>query len=326
MNTPLRVLGFVAALAAVFGIALATGSAVGPVGAPVAAEAGHADDASHSGDDTAHSGPDAAASSTAHLPGGLMVSQDGYTLSLTEATAAAGTGVPVSFVIEGPDGEPVTDYEVAHEKKLHLIAVRRDLSGFQHVHPTMGRDGVWSTSLDLDPGEWRLYADFTPEGAEGLTLGTDLSVGGDYRPAAPMAPDRVAHVDGYTVTLAGEAVPGADSELTLSVAKDGEAVTDLEPYLGAYGHLVALREGDLAYLHVHATEVPDGPAGDGAQSGPDVVFATSVPSEGSYRLFLDFKHQGRVRTVSFALDTAGHARSDQPPSQSPTHEPHDDPH
>jgi hypothetical protein len=86
--------------------------------------------------------------------------------------------------------------------------------------------------------------------------------------------------------------------LTARVTKDGEPVTDLQPYLGAYGHLVALRKGDLAYLHVH----PDGHPGDGTtRPGPDVVFYADVPSEGTYRLYLDFRHQGMVRTAAFTL-------------------------
>ncbi len=78
-------------------------------------------------------------------------------------------------------------------------------------------------------------------------------------------------------------------------------MTDLQPYLAAYGHLVALRQGDLAYLHVH----PDGAPGDGrTKAGPAIVFHTTAPSDGTYRLFLDFKHGGVVRTAEFTL-TAG---------------------
>jgi uncharacterized protein YfaP (DUF2135 family) len=79
-------------------------------------------------------------------------------------------------------------------------------------------------------------------------------------------------------------------------------VTDLQPYLGAYGHLVALRSGDLAYLHVH----PDGAPRDGTTSpGPDVVFHADVPSAGTYHLYLDFKHDGVVRTAAFTVEAEG---------------------
>jgi hypothetical protein len=86
------------------------------------------------------------------------------------------------------------------------------------------------------------------------------------------------------------------------VTRDGRPVTDLEPYLGAYGHLVVLRAGDLAYLHVH----PEGSPGDGKTNpGPDIVFYSHVPSAGRYHLYLDFKDQGVVRTAAFTMTAAG---------------------
>ncbi|MEV6492826.1 hypothetical protein AB0M20_30025 [Actinoplanes sp. NPDC051633] len=79
------------------------------------------------------------------------------------------------------------------------------------------------------------------------------------------------------------------------MSKDGKPVTDLQPYLGAYGHLVALRHGDLAYLHVH----PDGTPGDGrTAAGPGIIFHADVPSAGAYRLYLDFQHAGRCAPKS----------------------------
>jgi hypothetical protein len=102
--------------------------------------------------------------------------------------------------------------------------------------------------------------------------------------------------------LDGDLVPGKSSKVTLTVTKDGREVTDLQPYLGAYGHLVALRGGDLAYLHVH----PEGEPGDGRTApGPAVTFFAEVPSAGNYRLFLDFQHQGKVRTAEFTVGTTG---------------------
>ena len=291
MSTPVKVTGFLVALAAIFGIALGIGKAVGPATEPAAAHDG--------GHDTSTT-TEAAADEEAKPPGGLMVSQDGYTFTLADQQARPGRDVGVSFTIDGPSGKLVTEYDVEHEKRLHLIAVRRDFTGFQHVHPELGSDGVWSTNLDLTAGQWRLFADFKAADADALTLGTDLAVDGNYRPAEPADESRTAKVDGYTVTLDGELTPGADSKLTLDVSRDGKPVTDLQPYLGAYGHLVALRAGDLAYLHVH----PEGTPEHGTtKPGPDVVFYAAVPSDGTYHLYLDFKHDGVVRTAAFTVST-----------------------
>ena len=228
-----------------------------------------------------------------------MVSDGGYTLALSERQVATSPDTPVRFRILGPDGEPVTEYEREHGKDLHLIVVRRDMVGYQHVHPTLGADGTWSAAVDLSAaGVYRVFADFKPAGGDGLTLGADLSAGGSYEPRALPDPVRTVQVDGYEVKLDGALVPGESSLLTLSVSKDGKPVTDLQPYLEAYGHLVALRDADLAYLHVH----PDGSPGDGkTEPGPQIRFFAEVPSVGDYRLFLDFKHGNEVRTAEFTV-------------------------
>lgn len=231
----------------------------------------------------------------------LQISENGYTLDVA-STLAAGPATPVSFRIVGTDGRPVTAFDLSHGEKLHLIAVRRDMTGYQHVHPTLAADGTWSIPLNLTPGDWRLFADFDPAGATPeLVLGADVAVAGDYFPRPLPEPSNTAQVDGYTVTLAGDLVGGGQSQLTLSVSKDGKPVTDLQPYLGAYGHLVALRAGDLAYLHVHPSDMP----GDGTTAaGPGITFHASAPSAGTYRLFLDFKHGDRVHTAEFTVVAA----------------------
>ena len=322
MSTPVKLAGFVTAIAAVFALALVAGRAAGPVADQASdphAAGGHSSEPSPAEPSPGEQIPGE------QIPGGLMVSQNGYTLSLAEPATVANAGRrPVRFTIIAPDGSPVTEYDVAHEKRLHLIAVRRDVTGFQHVHPTLDTDtGVWSTDLDLTPGTWRLFADFKATGAEALTLGTDLEVAGAFEPATPAAENRTATVGEYTVTLEGRLSAGTDAKLTLRVSKDGQPVTDLQPYLGAYGHLVALRGGDLAYLHVH----PDGTPGDGTTTpGPDVVFYAAVPSAGRYHLFLDFQHEGVVRTAAFTV-TAGAAthgeHSPADPTPSPTGTPAD---
>lgn len=300
VSTPVKVVGFISALAAVFGITLGAGRLFGPVDtAP--ASAGH--DTHSAAEPGSESAGATGSEHTTHLPGGLQVSQDGYTLRLHHSELAAGPKSPLDFVVEGPDGSPVTAYTPQHEKELHLIAVRRDFSGFQHVHPTRAADGTWSTTVALTPGAWRVFADIAPKGAEPMTLGADVSVAGTYAPvAAPTEDVRTATVDGYTVTLTGELAPGTDSALTLSVSRGGKPVSDLDPYLSAFGHLVALRTGDLAYLHVH----PEGHPGDGTtKPGPDITFGATVPSAGTYRLFLDFQHEGVVRTAAFTVTAGG---------------------
>jgi len=284
---PAATLGtYAGALALVFGAAVGVGNAVGPVGT-AGADASHGD---------GHGAGSPASGEAGGLPGGLAVSQDGYTLQLARTVQTPGVPGRLQFAIAGSDGRRVTAFTPEHEKELHLIVVRRDGTGFQHLHPTRDAQGRWAVPLTLaEPGPYKVFADFTPAGRDsGLTLAADLTAPGPYAPAPAQPVTRTATVDGYDVTLTGDLVAGQSSRLTLSVAKGGQPVADLQPYLGAFGHLVALRDGDLAYLHVH----PDESAAGG---GPEMTFYADVPSAATYRLFLDFQHGGVVRTAAFTL-------------------------
>ncbi|XIE80964.1 hypothetical protein AB6O49_29950 [Streptomyces sp. SBR177] len=283
----------------------------------------HATHTQHHGGHGAHGAHAAHAAHAAHggaRPGGLSVSENGYTLELDATILDAGRQ-PVRFRVIGPDGQPVTAFVPEHEKELHFIAVRRDTAGFQHVHPVKDEKGTWSTELDLEPGDWRFFTDIRPAGHDGsMTLGIDVAVAGAYAPRPLPAADRTARLGAYAVTLDGDLVPGEASALTLTVSRDGRPVTDLEPYLAAYGHLVALRVGDLGYLHVH----PEGHPGDGVTTaGPEIAFMAVAPSAGTYRLFLDFRHEGVVRTAEFTVRTAGGPAPAAAVAAGPAHEGHE---
>ena len=319
MNTLAKLSTYGAALALLTLGAYATGSAVGPLTspAPAAAADGHAGtsggsiDAGAAGHGDSHSG---AVSETADQPAGLASSRGGYTLTPTASTPVAGTADEFTFRITGPDGAAVTVFDEEHTKRLHLIVVRRDSTGFQHLHPTMGPDGTWRSDLALPTGGvYRAFADFTPTVGAATTLGIDLSVAGTYQPVTHQ-PSRVAQVDGYEVRLDGDLTAGQSSPVTVTVSKGGAPVADLQSYLGAYGHLVALRAADLAYLHVH----PDGSPGDGrTPAGPQIRFFAEVPSAGTYRLFLDFQHAGVVRTAEFTLPTGPTTATSEPVPATP---------
>jgi len=283
LKSPARLAGFGLVLAAVLASAYGVGAVLRSPAKAVAPELPR--------EEPAHDAHGASADTSADVLGGLASTERGYALRLASETLPAGHSVPVEFTVTGPDGAPLNSYDVAHEKELHLIAVRRDFAGYQHVHPIRDTTGRWSTRLDLTPGSWRLFADFVPGdgGApEGLTLGTELQVAGPYAPVTATAVSTVTTVGGNRVSLDGSPRAGSPGELAFTVARNGRAVTT-QPYLGARGHLVALREGDLAYLHVH----PD---------ADSLSFAATFPTPGRYRLFLDVKVDGRVRTAPFTLE------------------------
>ncbi|MFJ4537323.1 hypothetical protein ACIP39_15345 [Streptomyces tibetensis] len=303
MNTGLRITTFAAALAATFGAAYGVGQGIDPVVAdsPPKHEDEHTRPAHEQARGDGHGGHDTPPA------GGLQVSEGGYTLDLDTPRVTAGKPADLRFTVRDTGGRALTAYQREHGKELHLIVASRDLVTYRHLHPTRAADGTWSTPVDLPrAGGYRVFADFTPakKNARNLTLGADLAASGPYDARQLPSPSTTARINGYDVKLTGALRPGKASELKLKVSRDGRPVTDLQPYLGAYGHLVALRSGDLAYLHVH----PNGEPGDGTtRPGPDISFTATAPSSGAYRLFLDFKHDGKVHTAAFTVRAGGAA-------------------
>jgi hypothetical protein len=225
---------------------------------------------------------------------GLLQSAAGHTLAPGSTVLTGAPGESFSFRILGPDGQPVTAFETRHEKQLHLVVVSRDLTLYHHLHPDLAADGTWTVAHPgLLAGAYHAVADFAPAGGPALALGVGLLVPGTAEPRPLPATGPVVEVDGYSVALDGAPVAGTPSTVTFTVTRDGAPVTDLAPHLGAHGHLVAIRAGDLAFAHVH-------PA-DGGGAGPDIPFTLDVPAPGDHRLFLDFAHGGSVHTAAFTV-------------------------
>ena len=171
------------------------------------------------------------------------------------------------------------DFDVEHERLLHLIVVGRWADApFMHLHPVQHADGSWTAPLTLPVnGSFRAFADFTT-GGKRRTLAIDLHASGGRQPAA------VAWWDSsYVVKLRRQG-----DRFVFDVRGDSGPV-ETQPYLGAGGHLVVLREGDLAYIHAHAEE-------------DELAFDVPFPSEGRYRLYLQFKVGGTVETARFEVE------------------------
>jgi hypothetical protein len=298
-RTSLKLVAFVAGLV----IALVGGFGIGrAVGDRSTTDTGAAAPHAHTPGATAtdgtggHAHGSGAAAAGNATVSGLALSDAAFRLEAESTTFRAGRAQPLRFQILDALRRPVTGFTVQHEKPLHLIVARRDLSGFQHLHPTMAPDGTWSVSLTLPTaGVWRAYADFTATAADGTSaaavLGVDLTVPGDYRPAPlpPPAPQAVAA--DYQVRYEGRPRVAAVQPLLFRVTRAGVPV-QVEPYLGAYGHLVVLRQGDLGYVHAHA---------EPELAGGAMKFWFTAPSPGRYRMFLDFQAAGAVHTAEFTL-------------------------
>lgn len=300
MNVASKLIAFAVVLGVAFGTAALAGAQLGPTSQPARASscgsAGENAGSAHAGMAMAEmASMYAGAGQTAT---GLAVSDGSYTLAPEVTSLHPGAPARFAFRILDAHGAVVrAGYQLDSERLLHLIVVRRDLRDYQHLHPTRDASGTWSTPLTLtDPGVYRVYTDFKVA-CQRHVLAADVFVPGNFVPQPLPAPARSAQADGYEVALASASgSSGAEGQLTFRVTRNGRPVAGLEPYLGARGHLVALRQGDLAYLHVH-------PLDTHSQAG-EIVFHAVFPSAGGYRLFLQFQTAGQVHTAAYTLEVS----------------------
>lgn len=263
----------------------------------------------------------APAAGTCSKCGMTLVAADPYderqyrmTLEVRPAPPRAGTPLQLRLrVFEPLTGAPVTAFEIVHDKPFHLFVVSRTLEHFFHVHPDPQPDGSLLVELTLpEPGAYRLFADFLPvRGTPQLV--SRLLVTADYRGPLEAATARLA-LDGITTREAAGTVvqfeprparPVAGREATLRFHlrdhRSGTEVTDLDPYLGAWGHTLVLSEDTFEYIHAHPVEyLPENPAG--VRGGPNLTFKALFPRPGRYRLWIQFNRRGTVATVPFTFE------------------------
>jgi hypothetical protein len=228
---------------------------------------------------------------------------------LSEISAVqASSSTAYSFKIIDDQGNTLKDFQMEHEKLLHLIVVRKDLNEFQHVHPTLDATTGIFTLSDLtfpSSGAYRIFADFTPISAQmdasgqpmNVVSSEDMAVAGAYSPQPLGTTETTKTFDGYMVTLTTDpkAPLSGTVMLMFAISKNGKPVADLQDYLGALGHSVILKEKTLDYIHTHAIETPS------SKQNGTITFHVEFPSAGNYKVFMQFQDQGKVTTTNFVV-------------------------
>jgi hypothetical protein len=303
MNTATRLASFALGLAVIGAGAAAVGSATDatPPFQDCRRLATTGDGAAMAGDSMSTAGQAESGASMAPMvkgADGTRSKAGGLTLDPRFSTLPSGRRVSWRFRVTDCKGDAVRTFTRDQTKLVHLIVVRSDLTGYQHLHPALASDGTFSVAATLPrPGHYRAMADFTTGGRR-YVLGTTLTAPG-AAPDAPLPqPATVARTDGYVVSLTRPAalIAGREATLRFAVTRNGRPVTGLQPYLGAYGHLVALHAPGLEYSHVH-------PAEENLAAGT-ITFDADLPKAGPYRLFVQFRAAGRVHTAAFTQEAS----------------------
>lgn len=241
-----------------------------------------------------------------------------YGLELATTPGAVKVGVPITmlFTVRHPGtNDLVKNFEVVHEKRYHLFVVSRDMEVFEHIHPEQRADGRWAIEVTLPrPGYYQLLSDFLPSGGSPQFIGrTVVTAGfsGDLESqAAHLQPDTVFNktvgsLNAFVQFEPSILVAGQYGHLsfTLTDAVTRQPVTDLQPYLGAFGHMLILSEDMQDYVHSHPFESPENDIAKGS-GGPNVVFEGYMPRPGRYRAWSQFLRKGELITVPFTINVS----------------------
>jgi len=230
----------------------------------------------------------------------------------------SGENVSLRFTITDPKtGKPVTDLTIVHDMPFHLFIVSEDLAYYDHIHPAVGADGAFVVDTSFpSPATYNLFCDFLPAGGLPQVVHLKLTTT-DVAPGLKPTPVRLTPdssltktVDGIRFELTMEPPRAAAGKATAFIyhlvdVPSGLPVTNLEPYLGAWGHTLILSEDAERYLHCHPTQLlPPGVDRAGLSGGPEVAFNATLRQPGRHRLWSQFKRGGKVTTVSFTIDVA----------------------
>lgn len=215
------------------------------------------------------------------------------------AMPKAGESVALKLMVHDSDGAMVRDYDMIHEKLVHLILVREGLDEFSHLHPAVDDSGNLSVTHSFpQAGTYRLFADYKPKGEAATVAKAVIDISGNKT----SAPDLVVDAPGDVVAEGLQAKielrdlkVGGESQIRFRLSDEtGRPVDELQPYLGARGHLVVLSADGTQYVHAHPSDSPT--------AEDEVVFGAHFPSAGLYKGWAQFQIAGQLRTLPFVVE------------------------
>jgi hypothetical protein len=232
------------------------------------------------------------------------------------------------FLRPGTDGV-VKNFETVHEKEFHLFVISQDMEYFQHIHPVEAPDGTWSIDVTLPKeGYYKVLCDFYPSGGSAqflpralVTAGYTGDLEGDM---AHLIPDTnlTKTVDDMKATVKYDPEQFMVSyyghiNFFLTDTATGRPITDLQTYLGAFGHTLIMSEDMEDYVHSHPLDIlaiPDDEGGppqflippgadlEKIRGGPEVTFEGLMPKPGRYRAWTQFRRHDQMHTFAYTFN------------------------
>ena len=219
-------------------------------------------------------------------------------------------GEPVAFAL----ASPYSVVERVHEKEMHVLVISEDLASFSHIHPDpVTRQFYAGTHVFPHAGAYWIYVDHTPPGGTQTIAKFRVQVGGATYARTELQETGAKEVvlDGIRVTLTTKGLLEAGTDISfrfgLADASSGDLIGDLEPYLGAWGHILVVRKEGDEVVHAHPLEVNALAVHSHAMRGPSpsvIETVTGFKRPGLYKLWLQVQRHGKALTFPFVIRVA----------------------
>ncbi len=256
------------------------------------------------------------------------------TMAVATEPSSPAADVPFSLKLrlrDGSTGLPTDDLVTHHQALLHLLIIDDAGQTFRHLHPARVAPGELQIALGgLPGGRYTVYTEIARAGGGAELLRAPLTIAGDPPPAAPVPQGLgVRSIAGLSIAVSADGLrAGQPSTIALTISRDGRPVSDIQPWLGMAGHLIARSEDGQVVAHIHAagsmagmdmpgmtmdmpgmpgmpqmpTAATQGIAPTPTSYGLEIGFVYTFPQPGVYRLWAQFQERGQIITVPIALD------------------------
>lgn len=204
-------------------------------------------------------------------------------------------------------GAPVTSDELltVHTEKLHLMLINKSLTDYHHIHPTP-TDQVGIYQFKFAPKTTEAYdawLDLSPtDNLHNTVIHTPFSAAATQAPTLPPTIDETTSAQADGLRFRWEAQPplekGQSSLIRIHIIDPhGQPVTDLEPIMGSYAHLVGFGSDGQSYVHSHPMgNEPQHPQERGASP---ITFHVTPETSSDTKFFLQIQKNGKPICVDF---------------------------
>jgi len=192
---------------------------------------------------------------------------------------------------------PLDKLQEVHTRKVHWLIVDETLGDYHHIHPTAGQEpGTYVASFTPEKaGTYKVWVDVTPVGAAQQYIPVELK---GENPCTTACVEKTVASEGESGGLKASltfekplTAGAADMGKVTITNKEGELVTDLEPVMGAFAHIVAFYEDFATVAHVHP--MGEEPKSETERGGPDLMFHLEPEKAGFLKIYVQVKRGGK---------------------------------